>query len=58
MDSNAKFGSVRVSCEGYDYDADPFILAGSCGVCVGFLKSLEIESTLFQFFLFQVGIYN
>ena len=27
-----KFGKVQVSCEGYDYPDDPYILAGSCGL--------------------------
>jgi len=27
-----KFGKIQVSCEGYDYPDDPYILAGSCGL--------------------------
>ncbi len=34
MDSAYKFGRLQVSCEGYDYPEDPYILRGSCGVSV------------------------
>lgn len=32
LDSKYKFGRIQVSCEGYDYPDDPYILRGSCGV--------------------------
>lgn len=32
MPSNYKLGKVQVSCEGYDYPEDDYILAGSCGL--------------------------
>ena len=32
MDSAYRFGKIQVSCEGYDYPDDPYILRGSCGV--------------------------
>jgi len=32
MPMEYKFGKVQVSCEGYDYPDDPYILAGSCGL--------------------------
>jgi hypothetical protein len=32
MPKKYKFGKLSVSCEGYDYPEDPYILAGSCGV--------------------------
>jgi len=32
MDANYRFGHVEVTCEGYDYPDDPYILAGSCGL--------------------------
>ena len=32
MDKRFKFGRITVSCEGYDYPDDPYILHGSCGV--------------------------
>eukprot|EP00026_Physarum_polycephalum_P013007 Phypoly_transcript_13364.p1 GENE.Phypoly_transcript_13364~~Phypoly_transcript_13364.p1 ORF type:complete len:337 (+),score=46.94 Phypoly_transcript_13364:51-1013(+) len=32
MDSNLRFGKVEVTCEGYDYPEDPYILRGSCGL--------------------------
>jgi len=32
MDNAYKFGKIQVSCEGYDYADDPYILAGSCGL--------------------------
>ena len=33
MDNAYRFGTVEVSCEGYDYPEDPYIYRGSCGVC-------------------------
>ncbi|XP_005099277.1 store-operated calcium entry-associated regulatory factor [Aplysia californica] len=32
MDNNYRFGHVEVSCEGYDYPNDPYVLKGSCGL--------------------------
>ncbi|XP_028392213.1 store-operated calcium entry-associated regulatory factor-like isoform X1 [Dendronephthya gigantea] len=32
MDSKYRFGKIDVSCEGYDYPDDPYILRGSCGL--------------------------
>lgn len=32
MDSSVRFGALQVSCEGYDYPEDKYILAGSCGL--------------------------
>ncbi len=32
MPKKYKFGKLSVSCEGYAYPEDPYILAGSCGV--------------------------
>eukprot|EP01095_Lingulamoeba_sp_RSL-Kostka_P016702 TRINITY_DN826_c0_g1_i2.p1 TRINITY_DN826_c0_g1~~TRINITY_DN826_c0_g1_i2.p1 ORF type:complete len:267 (-),score=88.74 TRINITY_DN826_c0_g1_i2:535-1314(-) len=32
MSDDYKFGQLSVSCEGFDYPEDPYILAGSCGV--------------------------
>lgn len=32
MDKRYRFGQIVVSCEGYDYADDPYILAGSCGL--------------------------
>jgi len=32
MPRKYKFGRLSVSCEGYAYPEDPYILAGSCGV--------------------------
>jgi len=32
MDSAYKFGRISVSCEGYSYPDDPYILKGSCGL--------------------------
>ena len=32
MDNKYRFGKISVSCEGYDYPNDPYILAGSCGL--------------------------
>ena len=34
MDSKYRFGRLDVSCEGYDYPEDPYVLRGSCGVSV------------------------
>lgn len=32
MDNAYRFGSVEVTCEGYSYPEDPYVLKGSCGV--------------------------
>lgn len=32
MDNAYRFGKVEVSCEGFDYPEDPYILRGSCGL--------------------------
>lgn len=32
MANEFKFGKIQVSCEGYDYPEDEYILAGSCGL--------------------------
>lgn len=32
MPSEFKFGRVQVTCEGYEYPEDPYVLAGSCGL--------------------------
>ncbi|KAI6172089.1 Store-operated calcium entry-associated regulatory factor [Aphelenchoides besseyi] len=32
MPREYQFGKISVSCEGFDYPNDPFILAGSCGL--------------------------
>ncbi|XP_067677254.1 store-operated calcium entry-associated regulatory factor-like [Haliotis asinina] len=32
MDNAYRFGQVEVSCEGYDYPDDPYVLRGSCGL--------------------------
>lgn len=32
MDSAYQFGRLQVSCEGYDYPDDPYVLRGSCGL--------------------------
>ncbi|RUS89265.1 hypothetical protein EGW08_003008 [Elysia chlorotica] len=32
MDNAYRFGNVEVTCEGYDYPNDPYVLKGSCGL--------------------------
>lgn len=32
MSTSQKFGAIEVTCEGYDYAEDEYILAGSCGL--------------------------
>ncbi|MCP9263904.1 Store-operated calcium entry-associated regulatory factor [Dirofilaria immitis] len=32
MSNQYEFGKIRISCEGYDYPDDPYILRGSCGL--------------------------
>ncbi len=32
MDAGYRFGRIQVSCEGYEYPEDRYILKGSCGV--------------------------
>lgn len=33
MSSKYRFGSIVVTCEGYNHPDDPYVLKGSCGVC-------------------------
>ncbi|OZJ03330.1 hypothetical protein BZG36_04221 [Bifiguratus adelaidae] len=39
-----KFGDVEVSCEGYDYPDDPYILKGSCGLSYSLIGTERRES--------------
>eukprot|EP01125_Pyxidicula_operculata_P009061 TRINITY_DN2996_c0_g1_i1.p1 TRINITY_DN2996_c0_g1~~TRINITY_DN2996_c0_g1_i1.p1 ORF type:complete len:329 (+),score=65.28 TRINITY_DN2996_c0_g1_i1:51-989(+) len=32
LDESVKFGAITVSCEGYDYAGDSYVLRGSCGL--------------------------
>ncbi|KAJ6653592.1 hypothetical protein lerEdw1_009026 [Lerista edwardsae] len=32
LENSYRFGRIEVSCEGYDYPDDPYILQGSCGL--------------------------
>ncbi|CAL8078822.1 unnamed protein product [Orchesella dallaii] len=32
MDNAYRFGKISVTCEGYDYPDDPYVLKGSCGL--------------------------
>jgi len=32
MEMKYKFGQIQVTCEGFDYPDDPYVLAGSCGL--------------------------
>jgi len=32
MEMKYKFGQVQVTCEGFNYPDDPYVLAGSCGL--------------------------
>jgi hypothetical protein len=45
MDSKYRFGRIEVSCEGYDYPDDPYVLRGSCGVSI---ISLHISSLIYS----------
>ena len=38
MDNAYQFGRIQVTCEGYDYPDDPYILKGSCGVRALFIN--------------------
>uniref|UniRef100_A0A914EE64 Store-operated calcium entry-associated regulatory factor n=1 Tax=Acrobeloides nanus TaxID=290746 RepID=A0A914EE64_9BILA len=31
LEAEVEFGAFKISCEGYDYTEDPYIVAGSCG---------------------------
>ena len=37
MDNAYQFGRIQVTCEGYEYPDDPYILKGSCGVRILFM---------------------
>ena len=41
MDAEYRFGKIQVSCEGYDYPEDPYVLRGSCGVSNNVAQLLE-----------------
>lgn len=41
MDSAYRFGRIQVSCEGYEYPDDPYILRGSCGVSLILILSIH-----------------
>lgn len=43
-----RFGTIDVICEGYDYPDDPYVLKGSCGVCVYIVKSIYRTNTRTQ----------
>ena len=47
MDNAYRFGKVEVSCEGYDYPDDPYVLRGSCGVCIKTSKLVAHSNMLF-----------
>ena len=52
MDSRYRFGEIAVSCEGYDYPDDPYVLKGSCGVGVHLALKLH---DLYVFKILKVG---
>ncbi|CAF1019005.1 unnamed protein product [Adineta steineri] len=66
MPKKYKFGKISVSCEGYDYPEDPYILAGSCGLeynleltdksFYGSSNVQQSSSSKLWPFLFKVGI--
>ncbi|CAG9534394.1 unnamed protein product [Cercopithifilaria johnstoni] len=43
MSDQYEFGEIRISCEGYDYADDPYILRGSCGLKYSLEYSQEKE---------------
>lgn len=45
LPSNVKLGKMKVSCEGYEYPDDPYILKGSCGLIYRLERTgIEAES--------------
>ena len=32
LDKRVQFSVLKVSCEGYEYTSDPYVLIGSCGL--------------------------
>ena len=47
MDNSYRFGQIEVTCEGYSYPDDPYVLKGSCGVNIADQSNLhETWSTL------------
>jgi len=56
MDNAYQFGQISVSCEGYSYAEDPYILKGSCGVI--FNNSITGFKLYFKIFsLYSVGVH-
>lgn len=37
-----------VSCEGYDYPEDPYIVSGSCGLYYGIAKNINLNNNIFD----------
>ena len=50
MDNAYRFGSVEVTCEGYDYPDDPNVLRGSCGVIISACLPVVLISSPEHFF--------
>lgn len=47
LPSNYKFGRLEVSCEGYDYPEDDYILVGSCGLEYTIVEASKTSSSYF-----------
>eukprot|EP00126_Sphaerothecum_destruens_P015513 Sdes_comp9525_c0_seq1m996 len=48
MDSKYQFSHIQVSCEGYDYPEDPYVLVGSCGLEYGLEYTQAGRQSLYQ----------
>ncbi|TMS32388.1 hypothetical protein L596_000234 [Steinernema carpocapsae] len=65
MPTKYVFGQLSVSCEGYNYPEDPYVLAGSCGLEYKLeynpeykgMKAAEDSNPLFYVFLFVIVLF-
>ena len=58
MDNKFRFGRIEVSCEGYSEPNDPYVLRGSCGVCIQYLQDFYKLMTILTLRFFLLLIYS
>jgi SOCE-associated regulatory factor of calcium homoeostasis len=57
MDNAYRFGQIAVSCEGYDYSDDPYILRGSCGVSHLLYYVCHIKFVFCDFYAYKRDVF-
>jgi len=58
MDDSYRFGKIQVSCEGYDYPNDPYVLKGNtwCKVLIRIYPRISPPQWHRFLFMFQIPI--